>query len=49
MLMRFAPAVHALLTAEQRRKLPPNIANVLDPRYLHSIRNGTGTYVGGGR
>jgi hypothetical protein len=49
MLMRMAPAVHALLTAEQRRRLPPQVANVLDPRYLYSIRNGTGTYVGGGR
>ncbi len=37
-----------LLTPEQRRKLPPQILNLLDRRYLVSIRNGTGTYVGGG-
>jgi hypothetical protein len=48
MLLAFAPAVRDLLTPEQRRKLPPFIANVLDPRYLLSIRSGTGTYVGGG-
>jgi len=47
MLLRYAPAVRELLTAEQRRKLPPVVANVLDTRYLYSIRNGTGTYVGG--
>jgi len=49
MLMHFAPLVRALLTPEQRRKLPPSIANVLDTRYLYSIRNGTGLYVGAGR
>jgi hypothetical protein len=47
MLMRIVPAIRSLLTAEQRRKLPPQIVNVLDPRYLESVRNGTGTYVGG--
>jgi hypothetical protein len=35
-----------VLTAEQRRKLPQSVTNLLDPRYLISIRNGTGLYVG---
>lgn len=47
MLMRLAPAIRSLLTDEQRRKLPPQIVNILDPRYLVSVRNGTGLYVGG--
>ena len=47
MLIRIVPAIRALLTDEQRRKLPPQIVNVLDPRYLVSVRNGTGLYVGG--
>ena len=48
MLMRIVPAVNALLTPAQRRKLPPQVVNALDPRYLLSIRNGTNTFVGGG-
>jgi hypothetical protein len=48
MLMRIGPAVNALLTPEQRRKLPQGIVNSLDPRFLLSIRNGTNTFVGGG-
>jgi hypothetical protein len=48
MLIRLVPALRALLTDEQRRKLPTQMANVLDPRYLISVRNGTGTYIGGG-
>jgi hypothetical protein len=47
MLIRLVPTIRALLTDEQRRKLPPQIVNVLDPRYLVSVRNGTGLYVGG--
>ena len=47
MLMQMVPAIRELLTAEQRRRLPGQIVNVLDPRYLLSVRNGTGTYVGG--
>ena len=47
MLMAMGPEVRRMLTPEQRRKLPPAILNLLDPRYLVSIRNGTGTYVGG--
>jgi hypothetical protein len=41
MLIRLAPEVKALLTREQVRKLPPNIASYLDTRYLASIRSGT--------
>jgi hypothetical protein len=48
MLIRLVPTIRALLTDEQRRKLPSQIVNILDPRYLVSIRNGTGLYVGGG-
>ena len=48
MLMKIVPAVNALLTSEQRRKLPPIVVNALDPRYLLSIRNGTNTFVSGG-
>jgi hypothetical protein len=47
LLMNYGPAVRALLTAEQRRKLPPTVLSTLDPRYLASIRNGTGLYVSG--
>ena len=48
MLIRLVPTIRALLTDEQRRKLPAQIVNVLDPRYLVSVRNGTGLYVSGG-
>jgi hypothetical protein len=47
MLMDIGPAVRELLTAEQRRKLGPDVLNLLDRRYLASIRSGTGSYVGG--
>jgi hypothetical protein len=46
-LMQLAPHIRGLLTREQRRKLPTQVVNVLDPRYLLSIRNGTATFVGG--
>jgi hypothetical protein len=39
--------VKDLLTAEQRRKLPPLIASYLEPRYLASIRSGTATFTAG--
>ena len=48
MLEQLAPAIRGLLTAEQRRRLPASVGNILDARYLASIRNGTGLYVGGG-
>jgi len=46
LLMKTIDPVRDLLTAEQRRKLPQQVTNLLDPRYLVSIRNGTGLYVG---
>jgi hypothetical protein len=48
MLTRIVAAVRELLTPEQRRKLPAPIINLLDPRYLALIRNGTGMYLAGG-
>jgi hypothetical protein len=47
MMTALVPTIRDLLTAEQRRKLPSLVLNYLDPRYLASIRNGTGTYVNG--
>jgi hypothetical protein len=47
LLMAIGPAVRDLLTPEQRRKLPPDVLNQLDRRYLASIRSGTGTFLGG--
>lgn len=47
MLMRLVPALRELLTPEQRRKLPQLVVNILDPRYLVSIRDGTSLYAGG--
>lgn len=47
LLMKLGPDVKDLLTAEQRRKLPPFVASYLEPRYLASIRSGTATFVGG--
>ena len=47
MMLQIAPLVQGLLTKEQKRKLPTQILNIMDPRYLHSIRNGTATFVGG--
>jgi hypothetical protein len=44
-LRGYAPKVKQLLTAEQRRKLPPFISLALDDRYLKTIRSGT---AGGG-
>jgi hypothetical protein len=38
--------IRLLHTSEQKRKLPQLILNYLEPRYLVSIRDGTGTYVG---
>lgn len=48
LLEEIGPTVRALLTPEQRRKLPGQALSLLDPRYLASIRDGTGTYLGGG-
>ncbi|HET9986123.1 MAG TPA: carboxypeptidase-like regulatory domain-containing protein [Longimicrobiales bacterium] len=48
MLIGIVPVVRELLTTRQRRKLPAPVTNLLDPRYLALIRNGTPLYVGGG-
>ncbi len=45
LLARTVPTVSALLTPTQRRKLPPQITNFLDPRFLKLIREGNGLYV----
>jgi ribosomal protein L16/L10AE len=47
MLIDIGPTIRDLLTSEQRRKVPAQVLNAMDPRYLISIRNGTGLYVGG--
>lgn len=47
LLMKIAPTVKDLLTAEQRRKLPAFVASYLEPRYLASIRSGTASFTGG--
>jgi hypothetical protein len=48
MLTRIVTAVRELLTPEQLRKLPSPVVNLLDPRYLALVRNGTGMYLAGG-
>jgi hypothetical protein len=45
--MKVVPVLNELLTPDQKRKLPQLVVNVLDPRYLVSIRDGTSLYVGG--
>ncbi len=47
MLIALAPTIDALLTSEQKRKVPASVLTYLDPRYLLSIRNGNGLYVSG--
>jgi hypothetical protein len=46
LLQRMAPAINSLLTPEQRRKLPQNTLNYLDPLYLSLAAKGTSTYSG---
>lgn len=48
MLSELVTAVRALLTKQQRRKLPGQIVNMLDARYLALIRDGNRLYVGTG-
>ncbi|HEU4748178.1 MAG TPA: hypothetical protein VFS56_06725, partial [Gemmatimonadaceae bacterium] len=48
LLIRLAPDIRRLLTSEQRRKLPSNIASFIDTRYLASIRSGTAGGAAGG-
>ena len=40
-LIKLAPAINALLTADQRRRLPSTVTPYLDTRYLASVRSGT--------
>jgi hypothetical protein len=47
LLATLGPKIKGILTAEQRRKLPPFVASYLEPRYLASIRSGTGSFAGG--
>lgn len=47
LLTQLAPSIKGLLTADQRRKLPPFLAGYLEPRYLASIRSGTAGFTGG--
>ncbi|MEP6989918.1 MAG: TonB-dependent receptor [bacterium] len=48
LLITLAPKIRALLTDEQKRKLPPLVASHLDGRYLAGIRSGTAGNTGGG-
>jgi len=48
MLIKLAPTINALLTDEQKRKLPALVASYLDPTYLAGIRSGTAGGNGGG-
>jgi hypothetical protein len=47
LLSKLGPQIKGLLTPAQRRKLPPFVASYLEPRYLASIRSGTGSFTGG--
>jgi hypothetical protein len=47
LLSKLGPQIKGLLTSAQRRKLPPFVASYLEPRYLASIRSGTGSFTGG--
>jgi hypothetical protein len=48
LLLRLVPRINAMLTKEQKRRLPAFITSYLDVRYLASIRSGTaGTPFGG--
>ena len=47
MLMKLAPSVKDLLSKEQQRQLPAFVAQVLDTRYLASVRSGTAGAGGG--
>ncbi len=48
LLIRLAPALNSLLTADQKRMLPPLVASHMDTRYLSGIRSGTAGDTGGG-
>lgn len=46
-LIKVAPDVKGLLTPNQRRRLSPGLANLLEPRYLERVRAGTVSAGGG--
>jgi uncharacterized membrane protein YgcG len=48
LLIALAPRINAMLTADQKRKLPSLVASHLDTRYLAGIRSGTAGNTGGG-
>jgi len=54
LLIALAPRINALLTDEQKRRLPELVASHINTRYLRGIRSGTaggssgGAFVGGG-
>ena len=48
MLIALAPKLNAILTDEQKRRLPSLVASHLDQRYLAGIRSGTAGNTGGG-
>ena len=48
MLTTYVKAVNELLTSEQKRRLPAQIVQYLDPRFLDLVRDGTGLYVTAG-
>ncbi len=41
LLIALAPRINAMLTAEQKRRIPPFISTFLDSRYLAGVRSGT--------
>jgi hypothetical protein len=48
LLIALAPRINALLTDEQKRRLPPLVASHIDTRYLTGIRSGTAGGSSGG-
>lgn len=49
MMAKVGPLLSGLLTSAQKRKVPSSLLLYMDPRYLASIRSGTGLYVGAGQ
>jgi hypothetical protein len=49
MLAKVGPLISDLLTSAQKRKVPASLMMYTDPRYLASIRNGSGIFVGPGQ
>ena len=49
MLAKIGPLISELLTPAQKRKVPSSLLLYTDPRYLASIRSGSGLYVPAGQ